>query len=117
MRYSIISIIGFENNHRMIDLFLFYLLDLGSLPLDIDLVRTLLFLSLMEIIANGSLSFCCFLFLLNTVYCSSSWPDCTDGISLTLLRELEPLFNKYGVDMVIAGHIHSMERTHPIRYI
>jgi len=50
------------------------------------------------------------------LYCSSSWPDCTDGISLTLLRELEPLFNKYGVDMLIAGHIHSMERTYPISF-
>jgi hypothetical protein len=32
-----------------------------------------------------------------------------------LLVNLEPLFNKYGVDLVLQGHQHNYERTYPYR--
>jgi hypothetical protein len=38
----------------------------------------------------------------------------SQGSILLLRRELEPLLSKYGVDLVLCGHDHSYERTHPV---
>ncbi len=33
---------------------------------------------------------------------------------LLLPRSYEPLFNQYGVDILLHGHVHSYERTNPV---
>src|SRR5690606_37957010 len=48
------------------------------------------------------------------LYCSSTkGKDCTSHAE-TFRRELEPLLNKYQVDLVLAGHVHDYERTLPV---
>lgn len=32
------------------------------------------------------------------------------------MRGLSPLFEKYGVDLVLAGHVHNYQRTYPLKY-
>ena len=44
--------------------------------------------------------------------CSSS--SCKSSTSL--INSYHPLFDKYGVDLVLAGHIHNYQRTFPIEY-
>ena len=54
------------------------------------------------------------------MYCSSSFPTNerspggTSGNSGSLTKQLEPLFEKYGVDVYIGAHIHAYERTYPV---
>lgn len=45
-------------------------------------------------------------------------PFCTDGNHglEQRIRLLAPIFEKYGVDIVFAGHIHCYERSHPLRF-
>jgi len=50
------------------------------------------------------------------LYCSDTYPDCSMNVSLSLQRALEPLFFKYQVDLLFAGHMHSMETTYPITF-
>lgn len=38
-----------------------------------------------------------------------------NGADLGIRRELLPLFDRYGVDLVVSGHEHHYERTHPVR--
>ena len=40
----------------------------------------------------------------------------THTSELSLRQALHPLFDKYGVDLVLQGHNHSYERTYPIKY-
>ncbi|HET9450112.1 MAG TPA: metallophosphoesterase, partial [Aggregicoccus sp.] len=37
------------------------------------------------------------------------------GNQLTMRREFGPLFEKYGVDLVLTGHDHNYERSHPMK--
>jgi hypothetical protein len=39
----------------------------------------------------------------------------TNGADLGIRQEWGPLFDKYGVDLVVCGHEHHYERSHPIR--
>src|SRR5262245_1093122 len=39
----------------------------------------------------------------------------TNGADLGIREEWVPLFDKYGVDLVVCGHEHHYERSHPIR--
>ncbi|HEY2483143.1 MAG TPA: hypothetical protein VGI30_13245 [Caulobacteraceae bacterium] len=39
----------------------------------------------------------------------------TNGADLGIREEWTPLFDKYGVDLVVCGHEHHYERSHPIR--
>ena len=54
------------------------------------------------------------------LYCSSTYgnnersPDGTRGDAGSLTNSLEPLFEKYGVDVYLGGHIHAYERTYPV---
>ncbi len=41
--------------------------------------------------------------------------DETNGADLGIREEWVPLFDKYGVDLVVCGHEHHYERSHPIR--
>ena len=41
--------------------------------------------------------------------------DKFNGADLGLPEEWGPLFDKYGVDLVVCGHDHHYERSHPIR--
>jgi hypothetical protein len=41
--------------------------------------------------------------------------DQFNGADLGIRREWVPLFDKYGVDLVVCGHEHHYERSHPIR--
>ena len=36
------------------------------------------------------------------------------NIGMLMLCSYEPLFNQYGVDILIHGHVHSYERTNPV---
>jgi hypothetical protein len=53
-------------------------------------------------------------------YCSSTYsnnersPDGNRGNSGSLTSSLEPLFEKYNVDVYLGGHIHAYERTYPV---
>jgi hypothetical protein len=38
-----------------------------------------------------------------------------NGADLGIREEWVPLFDKYGVDLVVCGHEHHYERSHPIR--
>ncbi|RVU23242.1 metallophosphoesterase family protein [Streptomyces antnestii] len=40
-----------------------------------------------------------------------------NGSDLGIRQEFGPLFDQYGVDLVLAGHDHDYERTHPVRGI
>jgi 3',5'-cyclic AMP phosphodiesterase CpdA len=44
-----------------------------------------------------------------------STADKTNGADLGIREEWSPLFDKYGVDLVVCGHEHHYERSHPIR--
>ena len=44
-----------------------------------------------------------------------SCADRFNGADLGIREEWVPLFDKYGVDLVVCGHEHHYERTHPIR--
>jgi hypothetical protein len=46
---------------------------------------------------------------------SSDLDDYGDDLGDTSARELTPLYDRFGVDIVFSGHIHSYERTHPLR--
>jgi hypothetical protein len=46
--------------------------------------------------------------------CNALGLDCTD-FARYLRSELEDVFNKYGVDIVFAGHKHSYERFYQVR--
>ncbi|GMI08223.1 hypothetical protein TrLO_g382 [Triparma laevis f. longispina] len=54
------------------------------------------------------------------LYCSSTYgnnersPDGTRGNAGSLTNSLEPLFDKYNVDVFLGGHIHAYERTYPV---
>jgi hypothetical protein len=41
--------------------------------------------------------------------------DKFNGADLAIRQEWSPLFDKYGVDLVVCGHEHHYERSHPIR--
>src|SRR3984893_17020315 len=41
--------------------------------------------------------------------------DKFNGADLGIRQEWVPLFDKYGVDLVVCGHEHHYERSHPIR--
>jgi 3',5'-cyclic AMP phosphodiesterase CpdA len=41
--------------------------------------------------------------------------DQFNGADLAIREEWLPLFDKYGVDLVVCGHEHHYERSHPIR--
>jgi uncharacterized protein (TIGR03382 family) len=43
------------------------------------------------------------------------WSSGEHGSQLKMRREFSPLFEKYGVDLVLTGHDHNYERTHPMR--
>ena len=38
------------------------------------------------------------------------------GSFVDLKNELQPMFDLYGVDLVISGHKHAYERTHPVMF-
>jgi len=44
-----------------------------------------------------------------------STADKTNGADLGIRQEWVPLFDKHGVDLVVCGHEHHYERSHPIR--
>jgi 3',5'-cyclic AMP phosphodiesterase CpdA len=44
-----------------------------------------------------------------------STADMANGADLGIREEWSPLFDKYGVDLVVCGHEHHYERSHPIR--
>jgi 3',5'-cyclic AMP phosphodiesterase CpdA len=44
-----------------------------------------------------------------------STTDRTNGADLGIREEWLPLFDRYGVDLVVCGHEHQYERSHPIR--
>ena len=44
-----------------------------------------------------------------------STADHSNGADLGIREEWVPLFDKYGVDLVVCGHEHHYERSHPIR--
>ena len=44
-----------------------------------------------------------------------STADMFNGADLGIRQEWVPLFDKYGVDLVVCGHEHHYERSHPIR--
>lgn len=44
-----------------------------------------------------------------------STADPANGADLGIRQEWVPLFDRYGVDLVVCGHEHHYERTHPIR--
>jgi Calcineurin-like phosphoesterase/Purple acid Phosphatase, N-terminal domain len=44
-----------------------------------------------------------------------STADMANGADLGIREEWVPLFDKYGVDLVVCGHEHHYERSHPIR--
>jgi hypothetical protein len=44
-----------------------------------------------------------------------STADKFNGADLGIREEFAPLFDKYGVDLVVCGHEHHYERSHPIR--
>src|ERR1700688_4659739 len=44
-----------------------------------------------------------------------STADMFNGAALGIREEWVPLFDKYGVDLVVCGHEHHYERSHPIR--
>jgi len=44
-----------------------------------------------------------------------STADKTNGADLGIREEWSPLFDRYGVDLVVCGHEHHYERSHPIR--
>ena len=44
-----------------------------------------------------------------------STADKFNGADLGIRQEWVPLFDKYGVDLVVCGHEHHYERSHPIR--
>jgi 3',5'-cyclic AMP phosphodiesterase CpdA len=44
-----------------------------------------------------------------------STADKSNGADLGIREEWGPLFDKYGVDLVVCGHEHHYERSHPIR--
>ena len=39
----------------------------------------------------------------------------TNGADLGIRENWVPLFDRYGVDLVVCGHEHHYERSHPIR--
>src|SRR6202161_330112 len=41
--------------------------------------------------------------------------DLANGADLGIREEWVPLFDRYGVDLVVCGHEHHYERSHPIR--
>jgi 3',5'-cyclic AMP phosphodiesterase CpdA len=44
-----------------------------------------------------------------------STADMANGADLGIREEWVPLFDKYGVDLVVCGHEHHYERSHPVR--
>ena len=44
-----------------------------------------------------------------------STADKFNGADLGIRQEWLPLFDQYGVDLVVCGHEHHYERSHPIR--
>ncbi len=44
-----------------------------------------------------------------------STADMANGADLGIREEWSPLFDRYGVDLVVCGHEHHYERSHPIR--
>lgn len=49
---------------------------------------------------------------MHQVVCSSANGN---GCDLGIREEFAPLFDRYGVDVVVCGHEHDYERTHPVR--
>lgn len=47
--------------------------------------------------------------------CAISTADKFNGADLGIREEWVPLFDRYGVDLVLCGHEHHYERSHPIR--
>ena len=47
--------------------------------------------------------------------CAISTAERANGADLGIRQEWSPLFDKYGVDLVVCGHEHHYERSHPIR--
>jgi hypothetical protein len=47
--------------------------------------------------------------------CAISSVDKFNGADLGVREEWSPLFDRYGVDLVVCGHEHHYERSHPIR--
>jgi hypothetical protein len=43
------------------------------------------------------------------------WSSGEHGSQLKMRREFTPLFEKYGVDLVLTGHDHNYERSHPLK--
>ncbi len=43
------------------------------------------------------------------------WSSGKHGSQLKMRREFTPLFEKYGVDLVLTGHDHNYERSHPMK--
>jgi hypothetical protein len=43
------------------------------------------------------------------------WSSGAHGSQLTMRREFAPIFEQYGVDLVLTGHDHNYERTRPMR--
>jgi 3',5'-cyclic AMP phosphodiesterase CpdA len=43
------------------------------------------------------------------------WSTGAHGSQLTMRREFAPIFEQYGVDLVLTGHDHNYERTRPMR--
>lgn len=50
-----------------------------------------------------------------TVPCVVSTVDQFNGADRGIREEWVPLFDRYGVDLVVCGHEHHYERSHPIR--
>ncbi len=48
--------------------------------------------------------------------CSASGCSNTDSTVSTLRKTYHPLFDQYGVDVVLEGHVHNAQRTFPIKY-
>ena len=47
--------------------------------------------------------------------CAISTASLANGADLGIRQEWSPLFDRYGVDLVVCGHEHHYERSHPIR--
>ncbi|MET0405303.1 MAG: metallophosphoesterase [Cystobacter sp.] len=50
-----------------------------------------------------------------TLFHHPPWSSGEHGSQLKMRKEYGPLFEKYGVDLVLTGHDHNYERTHPMK--